>query len=311
MIGPLRGARAPAIPVLFKIMKDHDEEHSLGPSDFIKEAGQFMEKLDEVSGVQLAFHDYAFLSQRRWPSSRYQHSCAYCQAVKRTPEGKRLCHHTDVVEAAAEARRIRRPFLRHCHAGVSEVIVPVLNGSELVAVIFVGQVFSRPNAGLTAIPATARKRVPVVHPKRLMAIATLVDLFFRTNRVIVESLTDLNRPSQFGPRKLMETLNWLQPQLCSNISVTQAARHAGISVSHFEHLFKLHMGVSLSEWRRLQRLRSAKHLLTETNLKVREIAAQVGYHDAAYFHRLFKQAEGISPQAFRKAIQAISDKQKS
>jgi two-component system response regulator YesN len=47
------------------------------------------------------------------------------------------------------------------------------------------------------------------------------------------------------------------------------------------------------------RVSHAKRLLTGSNLKIYEIAEQVGFTDTKYFNRVFKDIEGVSPKEFR------------
>ncbi|WP_338869299.1 helix-turn-helix domain-containing protein [Spirosoma sp. SC4-14] len=49
----------------------------------------------------------------------------------------------------------------------------------------------------------------------------------------------------------------------------------------------------------------AKRLLLHTDLSAREIAWQLGFEDAAYFHRFFKRLTGETPTAFRTAIREM------
>jgi AraC-like DNA-binding protein len=277
-------------------------------TEFIARTERFLADVEWLSGVKLVLHDRGGLTQWRWDLARYRHTCAYCQAVKRLPDGERRCHQSDVVEALEIARRERKPFFRRCYAGVSEVIVPVCRGVEVVALVFCGQMFRRAQDGLKEVSASIRSAMPIASEKRLWAVARVVDAYFRSNALLVDNLTDLERASQYAPRRLLDALHWLEQRLHENISVAEAARQAGYSISHFEHIFKRHMGVSLGEWRRMRRLRMAKHLLIATGLKAREIAAQVGYDDPAYFHRIFKQAEGMSPLAYRRAGRRIGHK---
>ena len=52
----------------------------------------------------------------------------------------------------------------------------------------------------------------------------------------------------------------------------------------------------------LQRLRieTAKNLLTTTKRSVKTISYDVGYDDASFFARLFRQRTGMSPNQYRR-----------
>jgi AraC family transcriptional regulator len=48
------------------------------------------------------------------------------------------------------------------------------------------------------------------------------------------------------------------------------------------------------------RLDEAKRLMTTTDLALAEIAARLGYCNAAYFTNIFRDSEGIAPKEWRK-----------
>ena len=50
-----------------------------------------------------------------------------------------------------------------------------------------------------------------------------------------------------------------------------------------------------------KRLSQAVYLLTNTQIKVSEIAAAVGYNNISYFYRIFQARYGMSPKEYRAA----------
>ena len=94
---------------------------------------------------------------------------------------------------------------------------------------------------------------------------------------------------------------YLRDNLSSAVPVSELARLAELSTSHFSALFKASTGYSVVDY--LKRLRSARarELLVTTDLSIAEIAAQVGYSDAFYFSRQFRAINGTSPTQFRDA----------
>lgn len=47
------------------------------------------------------------------------------------------------------------------------------------------------------------------------------------------------------------------------------------------------------------RIDEAKRLLKETDEKIYQIAAKVGFEDAYYFSKIFKNVAGVSPKEWR------------
>lgn len=73
-----------------------------------------------------------------------------------------------------------------------------------------------------------------------------------------------------------------------------------ISPYHLSRKFKQCTGFGFAEYVQLVRMREAQRLLRDTNLKMNEIAEQIGMESVAHFHKLFKQTNDCSPLQYRK-----------
>lgn len=67
-------------------------------------------------------------------------------------------------------------------------------------------------------------------------------------------------------------------------------------------LFRKETGVSFSSYVNRYRIEQAKKLLRETNLKVNQVAREVGYWEAAYFYRQFRKYVGVSPMEYKSLV---------
>lgn len=72
-----------------------------------------------------------------------------------------------------------------------------------------------------------------------------------------------------------------------------------VSANYLNEVISKTTGFSVSYWITHQVLLEAKRLLVHTSLGVQEIAYALGFPDASYFARLFRQKEGLSPVVFR------------
>jgi len=79
------------------------------------------------------------------------------------------------------------------------------------------------------------------------------------------------------------------------------------SEPHISTLIKQHTGHTFTDLVKQLRMADAAHYLIHSDLKVNEIADQIGYHSADHFSRIFRQVYQMSPQAYRKA-NASNDK---
>ena len=84
------------------------------------------------------------------------------------------------------------------------------------------------------------------------------------------------------------------------ITSADLANELGVSADYVARLFRRETGMSPRQYLNRYRMVAAQRLLLADHLSVTEIAAEVGFNDAAYFSRIFRQETGKSPQAFRK-----------
>ena len=95
---------------------------------------------------------------------------------------------------------------------------------------------------------------------------------------------------------------YINEHLSEDLSLVRLAEINYFNPSYLSRFFKQECGVNLSEYIDNCRVRRAKELLKEDGLKVREVAAQVGYEAAHSFTRFFKKATGMTPQEYRDAL---------
>lgn len=85
----------------------------------------------------------------------------------------------------------------------------------------------------------------------------------------------------------------------TSVSLVEIAEKLGLHPNYLSTLFHQKTGQTFSDYLRCVRIQKAIQLMNDTNLKVYEIAQQVGYSDTAQFYRSFKQATGISPGKYK------------
>jgi LacI family transcriptional regulator len=84
------------------------------------------------------------------------------------------------------------------------------------------------------------------------------------------------------------------------IHAPDVAAAAGLSRRGLDHAFRQHLHRSVTEELTRRRVEHAKDLLENTDLKAYEVAEQSGFSGLVYFSRLFKQAVGTGPRAYRR-----------
>jgi AraC family transcriptional activator of pobA len=77
------------------------------------------------------------------------------------------------------------------------------------------------------------------------------------------------------------------------------AARLNVSETYLNEALKKTTGLPVSYWIQQEIILEAKRLLYYSQLNVKEIAHTLGYADHAYFSRLFKKSEGVTPLSFR------------
>lgn len=85
-----------------------------------------------------------------------------------------------------------------------------------------------------------------------------------------------------------------------DLSTEFVAAAVELHAVYFSQLFKKETGINFIEFLSELRLGKAKDQLRSTGLKVKEIAAAVGYMDSHYFGVWFKEKTGLTPSQYRK-----------
>lgn len=100
-------------------------------------------------------------------------------------------------------------------------------------------------------------------------------------------------------RKLNDILAYIHDHYDEELSIEQFAGTMNMSVGHFSRIFKEEVGEKYVEYIAKYRLAKAKELLLQTDLKMDDIAAKVGYWGRNSFIRMFRKYEGITPAKYR------------
>ncbi|MFD3269296.1 helix-turn-helix domain-containing protein [Paenibacillus dendritiformis] len=100
-------------------------------------------------------------------------------------------------------------------------------------------------------------------------------------------------------RRLTDILAYIHDHYDEELSIEQFAGTMNMSVGHFSRIFKEEVGEKYVEYIAKYRLAKAKELLLQTDLKMDDIAAKVGYWGRNSFIRMFRKYEGITPAKYR------------
>lgn len=94
--------------------------------------------------------------------------------------------------------------------------------------------------------------------------------------------------------------DFIEKRYVKDISLEDTADYIGLNPSYVSRLIKKETGQTYSQLLTNVRLRHAKKMLVETDIKIEEISLIVGYRSTNYFNRIFKVNLGCTPNEFRR-----------
>ncbi len=101
-------------------------------------------------------------------------------------------------------------------------------------------------------------------------------------------------------RSALRIMNYVKENFCdSELSLKQISLVLGFHENYISNLFKNIYGENLSAFIEKLRLEKARELLGGTDIRVRDIAEEVGYTSEASFRRAFKKVFGVTPGEYR------------
>jgi AraC-like DNA-binding protein len=147
--------------------------------------------------------------------------------------------------------------------------------------------------GLMDLPGKER----VIKLKTEEIVVEIVRYILR-HRLFVEKLA--TNSTYFKDPRLIDIFTYIKQYLGGDLSNKVLANVANVSEDYVGQYFKMLTGINPQDYIEYQRMEMAVNLLRTSKKSIREIGAEVGYKDTAYFCRRFKMMFGIPAGKMRR-----------
>jgi AraC-like DNA-binding protein/ligand-binding sensor protein len=230
--------------------------------------------------------------------SKKSRACAACLQVQ-----ERLCQ-----KAANSADTVV------CPVGLSDTAVPVRLSDRLVGFLQVGQVFKKKPTeaqfnkvvqlcnkwGLDVPREMLRKAYfsgKIVSPKEHESIVKLLSIFAQHLAMVSNQIFIQQENAE--PPVMTKARAYIHEHQTEEIKLGQVAKAVNMSSFYFCKTFKKISGINFTDYVARLRIEKSKNLLLNPNLRVSEIAFEVGFQSLTHFNRVFKKILGQSPTDYR------------
>lgn len=107
--------------------------------------------------------------------------------------------------------------------------------------------------------------------------------------------------------RVRAAIDFMKANLHRRITRAEIAAAVRLSTAYFADIFKLETGIALGEYLIRLRMEKASQLLVTTFLSIKEIMAEVGFHNQSNFTRSFRKHFQVTPSEYRKrALTGVS-----
>lgn len=100
-------------------------------------------------------------------------------------------------------------------------------------------------------------------------------------------------------KTIKKSIEYIHKNYKQHISLQDISNYVFLSHEYFSRLFKEEVGENFSYYLTNYRMKKAEKLIKNTDMKISQIAMEVGYTNASYFSRSYKKFKGISPEEDR------------
>lgn len=261
--------------------------------------------LRTVDSWQLPHHGKRFENPFCAMLAQKSRACAACLQVQ-----QKLSE-----TATDEARTIT------CPAGLCDIAIPVRMGEQLVGFLTTGQVFCKKPTealfnrtakllaewGVQSSTEELHKAffgTQVLSARQHESIVKLLTIFAEHLSMVSNQIVLKEQSAE--PPVIARAKQFITEHQAEELSLDQVAKAVHTSKFYFCKMFKKATGIHFTDYLSRVRTESAKNLLLNRNLRISEIAYEVGFQSLTHFNRVFKRILGQSPTVYRTRLVGTS-----
>jgi YesN/AraC family two-component response regulator len=137
----------------------------------------------------------------------------------------------------------------------------------------------------------------VVPQRRQESVIKLLSIFAQHLSILSNQLVLQQETAE--PPIIRRAKEYIQQHQSEELSLGQVSKAVNTSTYYFCKMFKKYAGLNFTDYLARVRIEKARNLLLNPNLRVSEIAYEVGFQSLTHFNRVFKKILGQSPTEYR------------
>lgn len=238
----------------------------------------------------------------------------FCSLIS---ERSRACASCLQVQEKLSEAAIQEAVTMGCPNGLCDTAVPVRLGDRVIGYLQTGQVFRKKPSekqfdrvmaqvrqwGVQATDEELRSAyftTRVIPPRQHDSVVKLLSIFAQHLAMLSNQVVVHHENSE--PPVITRAKDYIQEHQTENLRLGHVAKAVNTSTFYFCKMFKRVTGINFTDYLSRVRIEKSKNLLLNPNLRVSEIAFEVGFQSLTHFNRVFKKILGQSPTEYRSQL---------
>jgi AraC-like DNA-binding protein len=238
----------------------------------------------------------------------------FCALLARQNKSCAACLRTQQ-ELASTAEQQGRTVT--CFTGLAETAIPLRIGDNLIGFLRTGEVllhmptqrdFSRVLRRLVELGVNVDRKelreayfhTRVLSRKQYDSVLQLLRIFAQHLSIVANQLVFQCENAE--PPAIARAREYISANYTEDLSLGAVAKAVHMSTFYFCKQFKKATGLSFTNYLGRLRIEKAKERLLNPQVRVSEVAFEVGFQSLTHFNRVFRNLAGESPSAYRETL---------
>ncbi len=267
--------------------------------------------LDEIRSIFVDFHNLtkfriALFDENFNELLSYPNRLStYCKLLRTDVLLNNACNACDY-NAFSRCRSTRLPVIYECHAGLTEIIIPVIAEDTIIGYIMSGQLrkadtYTNWNyiVGSLCDYKLDYESLEVAYNSRPQLSSSIIESATRILGICASYLSTCNKIAPEKNTLAYKIDTYINQNIAEELDVMSLCSHFNYKKTHFYKITNELYGMPIMKRIRHIRIHRAKLMLSQTRIPISEIAAAVGIYDYNYFTKIFKAEVKCTPREFR------------
>jgi AraC-like DNA-binding protein/ligand-binding sensor protein len=271
----------------------------------------FAKSFFNITGLILDIDDPQGFHPKKFYSNLDENK--FCRIIKNTNTGLNKCLKAGK-ENGAKAAELNKPIIYTCHAGLTDVSVPIIINNRHIATLCTGQVltakpllstFDEISKSLDYTNTDMDKLKRSYFNTPVISLQVLKDYIILI-KIIINYIVEIEDKILFLKNNISEKFfiekakSYIENNYTKKIYIEDVAKHVCISKYYFARLFKKETGQTFIEYLNHTRILKAKKRLI--NNSITSVCYDVGFSSLPHFYKIFERFVNCTPGEYISSI---------